>query len=255
MKLHFSATKIVFILALTVIIIGFYAFSQKEKTNRYSFRKETNPTNIDTPTPLIHDRYLTERDMDKIEDAIKKLDEQMEKLNGQMKKMDFSKVQKEVDNAMQKVDFDKIEKRMNESLRKIDVEKMEKDIKESVSRVGNLDGVKAQMQIAKAQLEMQRANIDLNRREAKVNVEKAMRNARESMMKAREELRNLKEFTDQLKNDGLINKNKNYKIEVRSGELYINDKKQSKEVNDKYRKYYKKDNFTINLNEGDGIRI
>ncbi len=110
------------------------------------------------------------------------------------------------------------------------------------------------MEVVRTQLEKQRANMDLNSKEFKVNVDKAMRNAKEAMMKAREELQNLKEFTNELEKDGLINKSKHYKIEVKSGELYLNDKKQTKEVNDKYRKYYRKDNFIINLNE-DGIRI
>ncbi len=254
MKQHFSATKIVFVLASTVIIIGFSAFSQKEKNGRYSFRKETNTTNIDTPTPLIHDRYLTEGDMDKIDAAIKKLEEQMEKLNEQMNRMDFNRVQKEANNAMQKVDFDKIERQINESLKKVDYEKMKKDIRESVVQSENFDRMKGQMEVARTQLEKQRANMDLNSKEFKVNVDKAMRNAKEAMMKAREELQNLKEFTNELEKDGLINKSKYYKIEVKSGELYLNDKKQTKEVNDRYRKYYRKDNFIINLNE-DGIRI
>ncbi len=255
MKLPFSAAKIVFVLASTVVIIGFSAFSQKEKSGKYSFRKETNSTNIDTPAPRIHDRYLTGEDMDKIEAAMKKLDEQIEKLNEQMKKMDFNKAQRELNDAIQRIDFDKIEKQMNESLKKIDFEKMKRDIRERVARVENLDRVKAQMENAKVQLEKQRAHIALNRNEVRVNVEKAMKNARESMMNTREELRNMKDFTDQLQKDGLINKSKNYKIEVKSGELYINDKKQTKEVNDKYRKYYKKDTFILNMNEGDGVII
>ncbi len=254
MKQHFSATKIVFVLASTVIIIGFSAFSQKGKSGRYSFRKETITTNIDTPTPLIHDRYLRVGDLYKIETAIRNLEVQMEKLNKQMNKMDFNKVQKEVNDAMQKVDFDKIERHINESLKKIDYEKMKKDIKESVVQAESFDRMKAQMEMTKAQLESQRTNMALNSKEFKVNVDKAMRNAKEAMVKAREELQNMKEFTNQLEKDGLINKSKYYKIEVKSGELYINDKKETKEVNDKYRKYYRKDNFIINLNE-EGIRI
>lgn len=261
MKLHFSAAKMVFVLALTVVIIGFSAFSQKGKSDKYSFRKETSTTNIDTPAPRIPNRYLTGEDMDKIEAAMKKLDEQMEKLNEQMKKIDFNKVEKEVNAAMQKIDFDKIEKQMNESLRKIDYEKIKRDIRENVEHVQNLEGAKVQMEGAKvqmksaqAELAKQRANLAING-EVRVNVDKAMRNARESMMKTREELKNLKDFTDELEKDGLINKSENYKIEVRSGELYINNKKQTKEVNNKYRKYYKKENFTINLNESEGVRI
>ena len=254
MKQHFSATRLVFMLASIVIIIGFSAFSQKEKSSRYSFRKETDTPNIDTPTPLIHDRYLNVGDMDKIDAAIKKLEQQMERLNEQVNRMDFNKVQKDVNDAMQKVDFDKIERQINESLKKVDYQKMKKDLRESMVQAESFDRIKAQMEMAKAQLERQKANMAINNKDFKVDVDKAMRNAKEAMLKAKEELQNLKEFTNELEKDGLINKSKYYKIEVKAGELYINDKKQTKEVNDKYRKYYRKDNFIINLNE-DGIRI
>jgi hypothetical protein len=261
MKLYSSAPKIVFVLASTVVIIGFSAFSQKGKSNRYSFRKETRATNIDTPAPRIHDRYLTEEDMNKIEASIKKLEGQMEKLNEQMNKMYFSKSQREVDDAMQKIDFEKVERQMNDALKKIDFEKLKGDIRESVNRFPNAEMLKAQMENAKAQMEnakvqmqLQKGNMALNN-ENRLKFEKEMRKAQETMMKAREEFRNLKEFTDQLEKDGLIDKSKSYKIEVKSGELYINDKKQIKEVNDRYRKYYRKNNFTINSDEGEGVRV
>ncbi len=255
MKLHFSAARIVFVLALTVVIIAFSAFSQKGKPGKYSFRKETNTTNNDTPTPRLHDRYLNLNDLDKVEAAMKKLDAQMEKLDEQMKQMDLSKVQKEVDEALQKVDFEKIQQQIDESIKKMDYEKLKRNVRESVVSVENFDKLKVQMERAKDQLERQKENLALNNNAVKVNIEKAMKNAKESMLNAREELRTLKEFTDQLEKDGLIDKRKDFRIEVRSGELYINGKKQTKEVNDKYRKYYKKDNFSINSNGGEGVRI
>ncbi len=73
--------------------------------------------------------------------------------------------------------------------------------------------------------------------------------------KPKKKLRTWKTFIDELQKDGLIDKKKNYKIEVKSGELYINGEKQTKELSDKYRKYYSKDNFTINMNDEDGVRI
>jgi uncharacterized protein (DUF342 family) len=178
----------------------------------------------------------------------------MEKLNEQMKKMDFNKVQKDVNDALEKVDFEKLERQINESMRKIDFEKIRKDIKERSVNVEQLERMKTQMAATHAQIERQREDIALNRGEYRLNIDKAMRNARESMAKAREELQNLRDFTTELEKDGLINKISPHKIEVRSGQLFINDKKQPNEVNEKYRKYHRKQDFTINLNE-EGIRI
>jgi hypothetical protein len=86
------------------------------------------------------------------------------------------------------------------------------------------------------------------------NTEKAMKSARESMKKIKVEMKGLRDFTNALESDGLIDKLKPYKIEVKGGDLYINDKKQPKEVSEKYRKYYRKDSFTINTQE-EGIII
>jgi hypothetical protein len=72
------------------------------------------------------------------------------------------------------------------------------------------------------------------------------------MEKAMAEVKLLKEFTDELEKDGLIDKKKGYKVEVKDGELYINGTKQSKETTEKYRKYFKKDNFSIST-DGDTI--
>jgi hypothetical protein len=58
------------------------------------------------------------------------------------------------------------------------------------------------------------------------------------------------DLTTALEKDGLIDNKKPYKLEIRDGELYINGKKQTKKVNDKYRKYFKNDNYTI-TNDGD----
>ncbi len=75
------------------------------------------------------------------------------------------------------------------------------------------------------------------------------------MEKAKREMLNFKEFTNELEKDGLIDKKKGYKLQLKDGELYINGTKQSKEISDKYSKYYQgKNNFTINmsLDDGDG---
>lgn len=69
-----------------------------------------------------------------------------------------------------------------------------------------------------------------------------------------EDLRLMTLLTNVLDKDGLINKSAFYKLEIKDGELSINDKKQSAETTNKYRQYFRKDkngNYTI-LNNGDG---
>ena len=62
----------------------------------------------------------------------------------------------------------------------------------------------------------------------------------------------MKEFTEGLEKDGLINRKKGFTLEIKNGELYINGTKQSKEVNDKYHKYFKDEDYSIK-SDGDSI--
>jgi hypothetical protein len=57
------------------------------------------------------------------------------------------------------------------------------------------------------------------------------------------------ELTKALEKEGFVDNKNPYKLEIKDGEFYINDKKQSKEVTDKFRKYFKNDNYTI-INDG-----
>lgn len=57
------------------------------------------------------------------------------------------------------------------------------------------------------------------------------------------------ELTTALEKEGLVDNRKAYKLEIKDGEFYINDKKQPKEITDKFRKYFRDDNYTIINNE------
>jgi hypothetical protein len=64
-----------------------------------------------------------------------------------------------------------------------------------------------------------------------------------------EDLRLMSLLTSALHKDGLIDKTKPYKLEIKDGEFFINDKKQTEQVTDKYRMHFradKKDSYTIN---------
>ena len=48
----------------------------------------------------------------------------------------------------------------------------------------------------------------------------------------------IKELISELKKDGLINASKGFSVSVKEGRLYINDKRQSNAINNKYKKIF-----------------
>ncbi|HEX8677944.1 MAG TPA: hypothetical protein VF700_12020 [Segetibacter sp.] len=257
MKQEAFFTRMVFVLAFTAIVIGFSAFGQnQQKGSRDSFRKEQLSKDNDTSASGKRNRDRTDWNFDKLEEQMKQLDLQMKNLDHQMKKLDMSEFQIQADEAIKKIDFEKIAEQVDEAMKNIDRENINNEVAKNV-KVNKLKmvEVKKEMEQVKAKLEKQEAHIKINTGEIKANIEKAMKNAKISMEGAREELRNMKEFTDELEKDGLIDKSKAYKIAVKEGELYIDGKKQSKQISDKYRHYYRKSDFTIDMSAGDDIRI
>ena len=257
---HQLATRIVMVLAFTATVIAFSAFRQKDSTDeKYSFREETTEYE-DTTTPRKRNGIENGQLDDKIEKAMDNLDRQMKQLDLQMKKIDFSKMQKDIDASLSKIDFDKIGREIDVAIKKIDWDKIESEMSDTIKKVKKLEmnKVKLDMEKARAQITKQREAMKLQDGKVRLQVEKAMeqawenmKDARKNMEKAREELNAMREFTDELEKDGLIDKKKGYRIEIKNNELYLNDKQQPKEVTEKYRKYFKKDNYTI-ISEGTG---
>jgi hypothetical protein len=256
MKQYFSFTKIVLSLALTAFTIGFTAFSQKPKDGKYSLPKEQFSTD-DDDTSGKRNRDGSSWKFDELEDQMKQLEVQMKKLDIQMKNLDLTKYQNQLDEAVQKINMDKIASEIDESVKNIDWEEMNKEIAENMKSVSKIEMAKVakEMEHVKANLQKQKIEVKLNTAKITADIKMAMKNAEKSIADAREEIENLREFTTALEKGGLIDKSKAFKIEVKNGELYINDKKQLKEVSDKYRQYYKKSNFTIDTNEEKGTRI
>jgi hypothetical protein len=86
----------------------------------------------------------------------------------------------------------------------------------------------------------------------KPEIEKSMQNAKESIDKAKKELEGYKGLIDGLDKDGFLDKNKNYTIEYKNGELIVNDKKQPDDVVKKYSGFLKDHkNFTIKKDDND----
>lgn len=257
MKQEAFFSRMVFALAFIAIAIGFSAFSQKQqKGGEYSFRKEQLSKDNDTSTSGKPNRTGTSQNFDRLDEQMDQLEVQMKNLNNQMKNLDLSKFQIEADEAINKVDFEKIREQFDDAIKNIDWEIINNEVAENIN-VSKLKMVemKKEMEQVKRNLEKEKDHIKLNTGKIKANIEDAMKKAKISMKGAREQLRNMKEFTDELEKDGLIDKSKAYKIEVKGGELFIDGKKQPKKISDKYRNYYRKSDFTIDMSEGDDFRI
>ena len=254
MKKLISFPRIVFLLVCMVGVIAFTAFRQQEDTTtkKSTFRKEIKSGDEDTGTRGKRDRSLTDKDVAKMEKAMKKLDEGIAKLDETKLRIELEKVELDIKKAMNEVDWKKIERDVEAAFKNFDSEKVQAELKQQLQRIKEVDMVKVKEELRRANhdFDRQKAEMHLHGKEWKGQVEKEMKHAKEHMEQARQEMAELKGFTEQLQKDGLIDKNKGYKLEMKDGDLYINGQKQPKE---KYKDYLKKGHFTINVEKGDRI--
>jgi hypothetical protein len=188
-----------------------------------------------------------------LDQAMKELDRAMVDMDKNLN-IDFSKMDKEMKMAMEeikKIDFNQIAREVEASLKKVDWEKtrveVDKALREVQMNIKEVDVKKIQQELEKVQenLKAEKLGSHIDMEKIKRTVDVSLAHARTGIENAKKELALLKEFTESLEKDGLINKKKGFKIEIRNGEMYINGAKQSKEVNDRYRKYFKEEDYSI----------
>ena len=195
-----------------------------------------------------------------LDQAMKELDRAMLDMDKNMK-LDFSKMDREIKAAMEeikKIDFEKIGHEVEAELKKVNWDEANLEIKkamrEAQKEINEIDMKEIKKEIEKAQKEVSKekiaAHIDMQK--IRESVDKGLAGARIGIEKAKKEISQLKEFTELLEKDGLINRKKGYKVEIKNNEMYINGTKQSKEINEKYKKYFKDDNFVLR-NDGEEI--
>lgn len=243
--------------ALALTAICFLSWKTAEN-NHYQVKYQVEQSQEDTIKPRKKTSAKKEYTAGELDQAMKELDQAMLHLNkninidlgkmelelktalAEMKKIDFEKINQEVKTALESVDWDKTRAEVDKALREAQVKMKEVDMKQ------------IEKEMAKAQKEMKAANLTakIDMEKIKKEVAEGMANAKVGMEKAKKQIALLKEFTESLEKDGLIDRKKGYKIEVKKGELYINGTKQPKEVNEKYKKYLTDDNFSIK-NDGD----
>ena len=231
------------LLGITVIIAASW-----QTDNKKSKGSTINNATRDTTEPKQRGDDKDELRINELDNVMQQLDVQMQKLDLQMKDLNVN-ISKQIQQALANVDVEKINKEVEANIKKIDFDKIKVDVDKSIEQakeqIKNID-------MDKLKIQMNELQNKFNSEEFKKQIDDAMNGAKESMEKAKKELQDMKDFTDQLQKDGLIDKKNGYSIEWKNGgELYINGKKQPKEISDKYKKYYKKDGWRIEMN-GEG---
>ena len=197
-------------------------------------------------------------DLDKV---LQNLEAGLENLKVQMKEIQFDKINRQVRESIEKIDFDKISRDATVAMSRVDWKKMNEEVrlsmKDAQAELAKIDmaEIKKQVEGLKEKMENGEMKITMDSVTLNKTIRESIGRARLGMGKAREELNHLKTFIDVLHNDGLIDKKKAYKVELRDGDLYINDRIQPKETTEKYKQYYWKEHFMITSQGRDSLYL
>lgn len=248
---------------VVLLFLSLSAISWKNDESGLPVKPISIRSSQDTILPAQKSKAKNDYKTEEINIAMKELDRSMLELNKNLK-IDFSKMDKELKAAMaeiKNIDFEKIGREVESALKKVDWDKTSREINKAVreadSKIKEIDMKHIENELARTKIEIDAAKISakIDREMIKRSIEKGLAEARVGIEKAKKELGLMKEFTETLEKDSLINRKKGYQIEIKNGEMIINGTKQSKEINDKYRKYFKDENYTIKRDGEDVSRI
>ena len=176
--------------------------------------------------------------------------------------VDWDKISDDVEQSFNNVDWDSISDEIGDSLKNADWQKIKKELqaareqsKEDMAQARE-DLAEARKELANAQRQIAEANRKLvaahrqkameisrhHQQMARKNAEKAADSARQAIKEAKE-TKQTEKYLSMMEADGLINREKDYKIHKVGHNLYINGIKQSKEVFKKYEPYMRTTDF------------
>jgi len=209
------------------------------------------------------------KDFDKLQTD---LDKSLLQVSEELKKIDFSKMQKEIEASLKDVDMEKIKLDVELALKDLDMDKLMAEINSSLKDI-KLDYkteemekafAEARKEIEKAKLEikdidkdaikkdMEKAKKDMEKVKLeidKIDMDKIMAEAKAGIDEAKAELKLTKEMFTEMEKDGLISSKKGFTIEYKNKLLFIDGIKQDEKTTDKYRKYFKQENFKITIDK------
>lgn len=208
----------------------------------------------------------------KLEESLSKIDVNaiQQKVEEALKKVDFSKIQLEAAEAIKKIDLQKIQldiqKAIEEAKDKTDVKKLQLELKESMKEVQKsieeakkIDYKKLEKELEKSREQWQKEKVNIKKelQEAKKEIinnkgtlQKELSEARDEIQNTKATLQSYKKMITRMDNEGLLNSKDDYSIDYQEGSLLINGKKQTQEIFDSYKSYFKNDNTHIKNQKG-----
>jgi DNA repair exonuclease SbcCD ATPase subunit len=216
---------------------------------------------------------LKNKDWDKIhrdvEEAIKKLD--LDEIHLQiesLEKIDIEEIGRKIEESLNKIDFDKIEQEMEEvkdDIPGIDMENIKQELQkarlEAIEQLQKKEWKKEMDEAKEINLkevgkEMEKVKDEMRRVKEELKLEKldmkeTLTKANEEIERARKEVESYQEMIYAMEKDGLLSTHEDYTIKHADGELFINGKKQSEQIVNKYKKYFSKDRVVITKQDGD----
>ena len=269
---NLKLTSLGIVLITVVLTIGLVSWDYKQTPGQYQ------QSMTDTiPKKKVSDKEKKIRDLDDVLDELEaagfKVDiekmhqeiaEAMKSIDGEkikleiekaMKDVDMAKIQKEVRESLAKVDVNKIKTDVAEALKDIDMTKIQQEVQESLAKV---DWDKMKLEIEKVKdIDMKKISEDMKKVQEEMKglgpmLQKEIENAKAEIEKAKIKMKEFKAFVDGLNDDGLINKKEVYTLKHTDGELFINGKRATEHIYNKYRKFLKKHKkFNIEKSDDD----
>ncbi|MDF2380183.1 hypothetical protein JMG10_01795 [Nostoc ellipsosporum NOK] len=188
-------------------------------------KNRSEVTNIDDAIAAL-DAAETKVDFDQIranvEDALKQV-------KSKEFQADIEKAMADAKKALQEVDWQKIQAEVQAAMKSLDMEKIKADIE----KVNEKEMKKLAVEMKKVEEELKKVQPEIDK--ALVEAKKEIEKAKVELEAAREKLKDYQVVVDGLHEAGLIDKNKDYKVEAKDGELFINGTKADSKVADKYR--------------------
>jgi bla regulator protein BlaR1 len=168
-------------------------------------------------------------------------------IEASLKDIDAAKIKLEIDKAMKEVDFAAIQKEVTNALKEVEWAKVSEEVKHSLDQakreMEKIDMKEINEQIKKAKTEMEKSKTVLK----KIDFDNILKEAGKNIEEAKQMLKLQKEMFNEMESDGLIHSKDGFTIEYKDKSLYINGKKQSDSVTDKFRHYIPGDHYKVTI--------
>jgi len=196
----------------------------------------------DTTHPRHIDIYM-DGTMDKLSESMRQLEKQLSRVDLEVSKT----TAREMKEAMARLDLAQIKRETENAMRKIDWSQMNRELDLAHEKLSKINMEEIQKQIDAA--------MKLNDGDFQKKMEDKLHKAHAGLEKAQEELKEMNALLEALEKDGLLDRKKKYSIRVTDSELYINDVKQSQDVYEKYKPYYKGHHFDLHSDRDGSISL